>query len=76
MGFPDIDVPRSLGMLAGQGPCVQDGENNPALKPAELGMDNSSNYKVNTAPAKYGSDSMPIKFKWDLFWEHSIKNWQ
>lgn len=63
MGFPDIDVRLPLGIRAGQEPCVQDGENNPALNPAELGMDNSSNYKVNTSPAKYGSDSMSIKFK-------------
>lgn len=37
------------------------------FNPAELGMDNSSNYEVNTFPAKYGRNGMSIKLKWGLF---------
>lgn len=63
MGFPDIDVRLPSGIRAGQEPYVQDGENNPALNPAQLGMDHSSNYEENTSPAKYGSNSMSTQFK-------------
>lgn len=67
MGFPDIAVHTSLGIRAGRELFAQDGENNLASNPAELGMDNSSNYEVNTSPAKYGRNNMSVKFKWDLF---------
>lgn len=67
MKFPDTVLQNSLGVKAGRTPYTWDGENNPASSPAELEIDNSSNYNVNIYPDKYGRESMSIKLKWDLF---------